>query len=122
MHTFRPSPFTLTAAAAIGEGFGVKCTASEACNVTGDGEGTLLLGITTDAVASGSPVAILDRKTPGLVQLRAHAGIAAAAPIYCAAAGRFDDAASGEIVGIAVTAATNQDDLFWAFLFGASTD
>lgn len=119
-YAFRPSPYNMKvkSGTTVAPGMLLKVSASEEVDLCGAGEGNLAIGIATDTVVGDGVllVGVVDRNTPGLVQLNAAGAVVAAAAIYCAASGKADDAASGLKIGYAVTACSNANDVFWAKL------
>lgn len=121
-----PSPFNMTPATAMTANLLVKCTADTTATLCGAGEGSVMIGVVDSDVdatmfAAGEKVAIRDRKATGLVELVSAGDIAAAANLYCAAAGTVDDAVTGAIIGVnAGPAIVGAGKVVKAFLFGGS--
>lgn len=68
--------------------------------------------LTERGATAGEPTSVRHQRAPEQIG-RAHAAIAVGGTIFSAAAGRVDDADGGSavVLGYALTAATNQDDL-----------
>lgn len=69
------------------------------------------IGVTMDAVASGDPVTVRLINGNGTYKATAAGAIVVNAPVYAAAAGKVDDAASGTVIGWALTAASASGDI-----------
>lgn len=103
---------TFNAEEAIGKFIFVKLgTAANGVLICDAGATTTPIGVTMDAAAINTPVAV--RLLPGVGTFKATAAGAVTlhALVYAAAAGKVDDAASGVVIGKALEAATASGDI-----------
>ena len=104
---------TFLAGAALGQHVRVKFQSGSTTSpveVEAAGAGEQHLGITDAAAASGDPVAVRMRNSPGTQIATAAGAIAVGASIYGAASGKVDDAVSGNAIGVALQAASADGD------------
>ena len=100
-------------AAAIGKYRRVKPNALSQVVVAGVGasDETVEIGVTQDETFNADEVTAVKLRSAGGTQLMTAAGaFAQGAPIYGAASGKIDDAASGAVIGIALEAAVADGD------------
>lgn len=110
---FTEGVVTFIAGAALGARLRVKvkaATATDPVEVELAGAGEQHIGVTEAPAASGQPVAVRMRHHNGTLECVAAGAFARGAAIYGAAAGKVDDAVSGNQLGIALSAAGADGD------------
>ena len=83
----------------------VKLTAANTVQNAGAGEGSSMIGVAQNKVASGEYVAVRLRGGGNTSKVVAADAVVVNTAIYCAASGRVDDASSGVTVGTSLDAA-----------------
>jgi hypothetical protein len=99
----------------------VKLTSGSGTAVEHAGAGEEAVGIAQINAGAGEMVTVALLNRPGTFKMCAHAAITVGATLYGVAAGRVDDSGTGSTLGLALEAATAQDDIIEVALQGTKS-